>query len=43
MEEREARRVQYAIVELLPTVTYGDNEFKTLESNVYVVCLNGYM
>ena len=43
MEEREARRVQYAINELLQIVTYGDNEFKTLESDVCVVCLNGYM
>ena len=43
VEEREARRVQYAIDELLPKVTYGDNEFKILESDVCVVCLNGYM
>ena len=43
MEEREARRVQYAIDELLPKVTYRDNEFKILESDVCVVCLNGYM
>ena len=43
VEDREARRVQYAINELLPIVTYGDNEFKTLESDVCVVCLNGYM
>ena len=43
VEEREARRVQYAINELLPIVTYGDNEFKTLESDVCVVCLHGFM
>ena len=43
MEKREARMVQYAIDELLPIVTYGDNEFKTSESDVCVVCLNGYM
>ena len=43
VEEREARRVQYAIDELLPKVTYGDNEFKILESDVCVVFLNGYM
>ena len=43
MEEREARRVQYDIDELLPTVIYGDNKFKTLEYDVCVVCSNGYM
>ena len=41
--EREARRVQYTIDDLLPIVTYGDNEFKILESDVCVVCLNNYM
>ena len=43
VEEREARRVQYAIDELFPIVTYGDNEFEILESDVCVVFLNDYM